>query len=217
MINSVLSRLLVAAAFGLLSATVIGVSGPSVALAVQPGVNCTPYTGPGGVCEIEIGDIWFCDSSYRDGILCPTSVIAGDTVRWNYPDSGIFMHTTTHCGEDCNSPTTTPLWDSGRLLPGESFEFTFSTPGMYPYYCSFHSVSQRGLIRVLETPLTGDANCDSDVNVVDALVILQLEAGLIDALPCQVNADVNEDGSINAVDALLILKLEVGLIDSLSD
>ncbi len=48
--------------------------------AVEPGVNCTSYSGPGGVCVIEIGDIWLCEPGYHNAV-CPTSIVAGDTVR----------------------------------------------------------------------------------------------------------------------------------------
>ncbi|HOM71941.1 MAG TPA: hypothetical protein PLP86_06820 [Armatimonadota bacterium] len=33
------------------------------------------------------------------------------------------------------------LFDSGVLLPGENFEFTFNTPGTFPYFCSNHQIA----------------------------------------------------------------------------
>ncbi|MCH8995421.1 MAG: hypothetical protein IH959_10750 [Chloroflexi bacterium] len=60
--------------------------------------------------------------------------------------------------------------------------------------------------------LPGDANCDRNVDSIDAALILQSDAGIIDSLGCPQNADVNEDGSITSSDALLILQLEAGLI-----
>jgi hypothetical protein len=190
-------------------------SGPPQVAAVEPGVNCSSYTD--GVCEIEVGDIWFCDASYQDGV-CPTSIAVGDTVRWEYPSSGQLIHTTTECGADCDAPTPTPLWDSGTLYPGDSFEFTFTEPGEYLYYCTFHPTTQRGLIRVLEpgpSGSVGDVNCNDGVNAIDATLVLQLVAGLLDQLSCQENADTNADGMTNAVDATLILQLVAGLLDSL--
>ena len=49
--------------------------------------------GPGTV--IEVGDEWFCDPSYEDGV-CQTTINAGDTVNWLWV--GGSRHTTTECG-----------------------------------------------------------------------------------------------------------------------
>lgn len=190
------------------------------ALAVEPGVNCNSYDGD--TCIVEVGDIWFCDPLYTERD-CATSIRAGDTMRWEYPASGMFFHTTTECGADCDSPTASPLWASDRLLPGDSFERTFNTPGFYFYYCTIHP-TQRGSIRVLEaepTPMapppdgTGDVNCDGSVDSIDAALVLQLGAGLIGALTCGENADANADGTINSIDAALILQFNAGLIQTL--
>ncbi len=215
--------------------------------AVEPGVNCSSYDGT--TCVVEIGDIWFCNVAFSVE-ACPTSVRAGDTVRWDYANTGLFFHTTTDCGIDCDSPTGSPLWDSDRLLPGESYEFTFDTPGTYLYYCTIHPSTQRGTIRVLEsattptpgsiststptataptptatpptptaTPSTaaaiGDVNCNSNVDSIDAALVLQLVAGLVDTLSCEENADTNADGTTNSIDAALILQFTAGLIDTL--
>jgi plastocyanin len=60
----------------------------------------------------------------------PILVAAGTTVRWTNNDS--VPHTVT------SSPAG--LFDSGTLLPGESFEFRFDTPGSYPYFCAIHPI-----------------------------------------------------------------------------
>lgn len=62
---------------------------------------------------------------------------------------------------------------------------------------------------------SGDVNCDSRVDSVDAALILQFDAALIAGLPCQSEADVNLDGRINSVDASLVLQHAAGLIDAL--
>ncbi len=64
-------------------------------------------------------------------------------------------------------------------------------------------------------PLPGDANCDGETNVVDALLVLQYAGGLVHALRCPRNANVNADGVANAIDAAVILQYVAGLIPSL--
>ena len=55
--------------------------------------------------------------------------------------------------------------------------------------------------------LPPDVNCDSQVNSVDAALILQLDARLVSSLRCGVLADASRDGTINSIDAALILQL----------
>ena len=202
----------------------LSVAGPPGAQAVEAGLNCQTYAG--GVCVIQIGDIWFCDASFAE-IACGSSVVASETIRWEYPSSALLMHTVTDCGADCDAPTDTPLWDSGTLTPGDSYEFIFTTPGIYFYQCRIHP-HQRGLLRVLEeqpgptatpspgpspTParLTGDVNGDGVVNAIDAALLLQENAGLIASVPHPENGDVNGDGERNAIDAALVLQADAGL------
>ena len=54
-------------------------------------------------------------------------VPVGTTVRWTNNDS--VAHTVT---------SDAGPFDSGTLLPGESFEFLFDTSGSYAYFCSIH-------------------------------------------------------------------------------
>ncbi len=57
----------------------------------------------------------------------------------------------------------------------------------------------------------GDANCDGNVDSVDAAVILQASAGLIDATPCPDVADVNFDYEVNSLDAAIVLQMVAAL------
>lgn len=196
------------------------------AKAVEAGLNCETYAD--GVCVIKIGDIFFCDLVFTD-FPCPSSLVAGETARWVYSDTGMLMHTTTECGADCDSPTDAPLWDSAILEPGDSFAVTLSTPGTYFYQCRIHP-HQRGILRVLEPDSTpgpiatptatsparpGDVDCSSAVTSIDAALILQFDARLLASLRCAQNSDVNADGRTNSIDASLILQYSAGLIDQL--
>ncbi|MFQ5944221.1 MAG: plastocyanin/azurin family copper-binding protein, partial [Anaerolineales bacterium] len=64
------------------------------------------------------------DSSYR---LKVTTVPIGTTVTWVY-DAGL-PHTVT---------SDTNLFNSGTLGEGDTFSFTFTEEGVFPYYCQFH-------------------------------------------------------------------------------
>jgi plastocyanin len=61
------------------------------------------------------------------------AVHVGDRVIWT--NNGAAPHT-----------STSAAWDSGTLAPGETFTFTFSTPGRFRYRCNIHR-QMRGVIR----------------------------------------------------------------------
>jgi plastocyanin/sugar lactone lactonase YvrE len=56
------------------------------------------------------------------------TVAAGTTVTWTNNDA--VPHTAT---------ASDGSFDSGNLNPGQSYAFTFSTPGSYPYVCQYHA------------------------------------------------------------------------------
>lgn len=64
----------------------------------------------------------------------------------------------------------------------------------------------------IDALLLGDANCDTRVDAVDAMFILQFQAGLLPSVPCALAADVNLDQRVNPLDATLILQYGAGLI-----
>ena len=57
----------------------------------------------------------------------PLTVSSGAVVTWSNTDS------TTH-----DMVSDTGVWDSGRIAPGGSFNFTFPSKGPFPYHCSIH-------------------------------------------------------------------------------
>ena len=66
----------------------------------------------------------------------------GQMVRWTNKDPGN-SHTATayHPGNDGHPlrlPAKAKPWDSGYLLPGESFSDVLSEPGIYDYFCVPH-------------------------------------------------------------------------------
>lgn len=80
----------------------------------------------------------------------PQTVAVGDTVHWVWDG---FDHSTT--SGSCSGTTCTPdlLWNSGITNTGATFDFTFTTPGTYNYFCSVHGplFNMRGTIIVVNT------------------------------------------------------------------
>lgn len=59
-------------------------------------------------------------------------VTAGTTVVWDNDDT--MPHTVTSGA----NRTADGKFDSGDLQPGRTFSYTFTKPGVYPYYCVYH-------------------------------------------------------------------------------
>src|SRR5581483_1380489 len=62
------------------------------------------------------------------------TVAPGTTITWTNEDTA--PHTATS-----GAPGATDAgaaFDSGRLDQGQSYSFTFTTPGTYDYFCTFH-------------------------------------------------------------------------------
>ena len=94
---------------------------------------------------IEVGDVWFCDSSFQGGV-CETTIDVGDTVTWQWV--GVLSHTSTECGDSLGTCPSPHLWESGTKTSG-SFGFTFDSAGTFLYRCQIHPSVMRGAIVVL--------------------------------------------------------------------
>ena len=86
-----------------------------------------------GVTEVRMDDFAF----------APANIVidAGTTVAWTNLDGD--AHTVTSDEGD--------LLKSGLLGKGETFRYTFDTPGEYAYHCEPHS-NMHGLVTVLPAP-----------------------------------------------------------------
>ncbi|MBI2906529.1 MAG: cupredoxin domain-containing protein [Chloroflexi bacterium] len=73
--------------------------------------------------------------SIIDNAFVPANLTVppGTTVTWT--NNGIYLHTAT---------SDLAYWNSGTLSPGQSYSYTFTVPGTYTYYCSFHYVEGMG-------------------------------------------------------------------------
>jgi plastocyanin len=83
--------------------------------------------------DVRIEDFFFAPAEI--------SVSAGTTVRW-HNFSATMPHTVT-------SVAPAAVFDSGTLNPGEDFQFTFTTPGIFTYQCDFHPLSMTGKVTVV--------------------------------------------------------------------
>ena len=72
------------------------------------------------------------------------TVAQGDTVTWTND------HTVNHTATSDDGLE----WDSGVLTPGQSFSYTFTTAGAFPYHCAIHP-SMTGTITVEPTGVCG--------------------------------------------------------------
>ena len=91
------------------------------------------------------------DSPCQDDNTCfapnPVTISIGGTVTWDNSD-GAAGHTASY-GADLSDPEWGSVWDSGLLMPGQSYTTpagTFDTAGSYPYFCMVHPWMQGTVI-----------------------------------------------------------------------
>jgi plastocyanin len=106
------------AALIVLAATALLV-GAVIALVDERDASPPAAAGAGGPDAVTISDFSFTPADL--------TVPAGATVTWTNDDD--FAHTVT---------SSDGLFDSGELAGGQTFEFTFTEPGTYPYVCNIH-------------------------------------------------------------------------------
>jgi plastocyanin len=77
------------------------------------------------------------------------TVHVGDTVTWTVTQAIAEPHSVTS-GTDASDPNNAKLFDSGINLRnnGDHFSYTFTTAGMFPYYCQVHPTVMKGTITV---------------------------------------------------------------------
>ena len=93
----------------------------------SPPASSTNCSNP---CAVTIVNSQFGTGSQVKGGNGYLVVKAGTQVTWVNRDNT--QHTTT---------SNSGLWDSGILNPGQSFSFTFNTPGTYSYICNVHPMT----------------------------------------------------------------------------
>lgn len=82
----------------------------------------------------------------------PTDVriAAGGTVTWQQDDVASHTVTSGQVEQSGGTATATPdgLFDSGNITKGQTFQFSFTEPGVYPYFCAIHPATMTGVVTV---------------------------------------------------------------------
>lgn len=90
------------------------------------------------------------------------AVTSGTAIRFVNRDPGNSHTSTAYHPDTFNRarriPTAAHPWDSGFLLPDESFEVTLTVPGVYDYYCIPHEMA--GMVGRIVVGNPGDAGWD---------------------------------------------------------
>lgn len=73
------------------------------------------------------------------------TVHAGAIIIWTNNESSAIPHTVTSGAPGAPSGT----FDSPTLNPGQSFQFTFNTPGTITYFCRIHGAAMTGTVTVI--------------------------------------------------------------------
>jgi len=102
-------------------------------LAAWPSTAMAPYTA----IIIDSGSPYFVPKS--------ATVSTGAPIRWENPTPT--EHTITHMG--CMEDGASCAFDSGIVMPNETFILPGLAPGHYPYFCRVHPI-MRGTIFVTD-------------------------------------------------------------------
>ncbi|MBI5029832.1 MAG: LysM peptidoglycan-binding domain-containing protein [Chloroflexi bacterium] len=84
----------------------------------------------------------------QNTVYSPQSITVkvGTTVVWRNTETNGMEHTVTSGAP--NAPSN--MFDSGAMNPGQTFQFTFTTPGTFGYYCRIHPTTMTGIVVVTQ-------------------------------------------------------------------
>ncbi|MGH7131238.1 MAG: cupredoxin domain-containing protein [Phycisphaerales bacterium] len=91
-------------------------------------------TAPAGAQSVfhtvNVFDFYYSNNLRDDPIVSTVIINPGDWVRWLVYDD---LHDTVACSEQAE------FWQSEIMFAGGQFDYQFSIPGTYNYYCSMHA------------------------------------------------------------------------------
>lgn len=103
--------------------------GAVVSASAQTPPPTTPSSAPAPkpvTKKVDTGDNFFKPQKLK--------ITVGSTVRWK--NTGRSLHNVV--------PNKGKAYGTARLSPGKSYKYTFTAPGTYKYYCSFHGAPNSG-------------------------------------------------------------------------
>lgn len=114
----------------------------TAATAVACSSDTAPSDGNGAAGTVTVGNIFFKSGHNSTQNPAVDTVAAGTTVTWTWTNTG----DTPHSVHSENAPTFT---SSNNLTGnGQTYTFTFNTPGTYHYDCAVHGEAMTGTIVV---------------------------------------------------------------------
>jgi plastocyanin len=77
-------------------------------------------------------------------------VRAGSAVTWRQDDVATHTVTSGRVEQAGGTVTAKPdgKFDSGNISKGQNFQFTFSEPGEFPFFCAIHPATMTGVVIV---------------------------------------------------------------------
>lgn len=97
--------------------------------------------------EAGVTDVTMRGLSYDPMVV---TIPQGQTVRWTNTETLPIPHTVT--SGNPGDPDAGGIFDSGVINLGQSYSFTFDTPGTYVYFCVFHFREGMQGAQVIVTP-----------------------------------------------------------------
>jgi len=106
------------------------------------------------------------------------TIQAGETVTWTVTQAIDASHSVTSGSYKDANPGS--VFDSGIKLhaDGDSFSYTFTQPGTYPYFCAVHPDTMSGVITV-EAAGTGGGTAEAGIPVESKLVAAGVLTGAL--------------------------------------
>ena len=174
---------------------------------VVPSAN-GPREAEAATIGVDVGDNWFCNSSFSSGVVCENdglggSVEVGDDVEWALVGGG--SHNVRQC-TDATFSSCDP--DFVPLVGGSPFTETYNAEGTFFYRCNFHPSSMRGSIVVGSGAPDNDGDTipdsqDPDDDNDGMPDTYEQEHGCLDPLTDDDGVDWDNDGLTNLEEMVL--------------
>jgi len=167
---------------------------------------CRQHPNQIGFIEISTGEI-----SVRiavvDNVFNPEEafIFAGDTIRWEHePNEGV--HTVTSGLSSSPGDNPGALFDEELSNALPVFVYRFEDAGDFPFFCIPHEhMGMKGRIHVQEKFVRGDATGEGNVDISDAVAILNFLFLGGSVRCCDDALDANDDGAIDIGDPVFTL------------